>query len=44
MAAELARLYADLPSKEALALEVGAPVTISIRPEHVRLFPMEEDR
>ncbi|MGI8475376.1 MAG: ABC transporter ATP-binding protein [Thermomicrobiales bacterium] len=39
-----ARLYADLPSKEALTLEVGAPVSISVRPEHVRLFPMDEDR
>jgi hypothetical protein len=37
-----ARLYADIPSRRAAALEPGSAVRFHIDPSHVRIFPADE--
>jgi putative spermidine/putrescine transport system ATP-binding protein len=38
---QTARLYADLPSRQAAALQPGATVRVYVEPGHVRIFPVE---
>ena len=33
------RFYADLPSRQAAALDQGSTVRVYVKPEHVRVFP-----
>ena len=38
---QTARLYADLPSRQATALQPGAAVRVYVEPGHVRVFPAD---
>jgi putative spermidine/putrescine transport system ATP-binding protein len=43
VAGRQARFYADLPSRQAMAYEPGAKVTVRIDPANVRIFSLDDD-